>query len=328
MTIKIDPSTSNFIFDSAHFASSWEELNSRAIILSIFCLHLQAKKQETTQAKEQEVSVKSDVMASEFRHVSLLIVPSEQRYQFEEDMEALQKEKSIAKKSSLILPPFLDGEKGVSLFHVGGRIHRPFSRHYRPFSRRYCPSNRRHRPSSRRRRSYSSWRHSRWRHSRWRHFRWRHSPWRHHSQPHRFRWPHSHQRCLFRRPRVFRRRYSRGKNGKKSSKHPIIQPRPSLTKNGWQYLPPSSPLSGGLSMNVDVFHSLAIDADGLVDPCPPAPLHNDPDEFDRITPNSLLLPLVTNTKTTTKTLPPPSDSPPPIILHYWQHVRILVNAFW
>ena len=44
-------------------------------------------------------------------------------------------------------------------------------------------------------------------------------------------------------------------------------------------------------MKVDAFHSLAVDADGLVDPRPPAPLHNDPDNFDRIAPMSPYGPL-------------------------------------
>ena len=95
-------------------------------------------------------------------------------------------------------------------------------------------------------------------------------------------------------------------------------------------------------MKVDAFHSLTVDADGLVDPRPPAPvpLHSDPDDFDWITPISphgplhcgpeqpkIQTALITKTTTTT-TLPPPSDSPPPIILHHWRHVRILVNVFW
>ena len=306
MAVYSGPSKSDFIFELFHFASSWEELISCVIILSIFCLHLQAKKLAKTQAKNQEASIKSSITASDFRRASPLIVSSVRRNQFYEEMGALKKQKSITKKSSLILPPFLDEEKGVSLLHVGGRSHRPSSRRHRPSSRRCCPSSRRH--------------------SRRRYFR----------RPRR----HFRRLCrLYCRPRVGQRRYFRGQDGKKS--HHVILPYLSLIKIGWRFSPPSSPLSGGRSIKADAFHSLAVDADGPVDPRPPAPLPNDSDDFDRIAPISPLCPLhcgpeqpriqtslVTNTKTTTKTLPPPSDSPPPIILHRWRHVRILANAFW
>ena len=78
---------------------------------------------------------------------------------------------------------------------------------------------------------------------------------------------------------------------------------------------------------VGVFHSLAVIADGLADPRPPALLSNDPDDSSSITPNSLLSPL-TETTTTTTTLPPSSDPPPPILLHRWRHVHSLADAFW
>ena len=77
----------------------------------------------------------------------------------------------------------------------------------------------------------------------------------------------------------------------------------------------------------DSFHTLVVVAEGIVNSRPLSPVSSDPEDFDVLTPNSLLHPMTT-TMTTTTTLPPSSESPPSILLHRWRHVRNLADGFW
>ena len=114
----------------------------------------------------------------------------------------------------------------------------------------------------------------------------------------------------------------------------------------WIFSPPSAPFVGGFSERIvkafekvfyslldehevgaDAFHTLVVVAEGIVNSRPLTPVSSNPEDFDVLTPNSLLNPMTTM-MTTTTSLPPPSESPPSIHLHHWRHVRNLADGFW
>ena len=87
-------------------------------------------------------------------------------------------------------------------------------------------------------------------------------------------------------------------------------------------------LNGDRDLTADVFHTLLIMAEGILNSRPLTPVSNDPDDFDCLTPNPFLHPGVTTTKVTTNIIPPTTDVPPSILLKHWRHVQSLTDAFW
>ena len=115
----------------------------------------------------------------------------------------------------------------------------------------------------------------------------------------------------------------------------------------WFFNPPSAPWTGGMferlvksfkkvfisliddrDLTADVFHTLVVTAEGILNSRPLTPVSTDPDDFDCLTPNSILHPGVTTTRTTTSIIPPSTDVPPKILLKHWRHVQSLADAFW
>ena len=118
---EISSPKSDFIHEMARYASSWDKLVFRVVILSKFCSFLKTKKQ-TKASKEKP---KAGMTASEYRRASLIIIASIQQRHFPDEIHALKDGKSVVKKSRISqLSPFLEEENGVFLLRVGGRLHR------------------------------------------------------------------------------------------------------------------------------------------------------------------------------------------------------------
>ena len=114
----------------------------------------------------------------------------------------------------------------------------------------------------------------------------------------------------------------------------------------WKFSPPSAPHTGGIwerlvclvkkvlkglmekhEVSSDVFHTLVVQAEGILNSRPLTAASTSPDDFKPLTPNDILHPGVLPTPPL-EILPPAMEPAPRVLLKRWQHVRALADGFW
>ena len=114
----------------------------------------------------------------------------------------------------------------------------------------------------------------------------------------------------------------------------------------WKFSPPSAPHCGGIwerlvrsvkkvlkglmeshEVSADVFETLVVRAEGILNSRPLTAASTSPDDFKPLTPNDILHPGVLPTPPL-EILPPATEPTPRILLKRWQHVRALADGFW